>query len=224
MINHKILSDKQRGLLDYLINKAKNPKGEIPTINKISSDLGISAACLREQMELAKNLGIISAQPHKGIKLLPYEFKSAIEKSLYYAIALDKSYFHQFSEMRNHLEKSYFIESAQLLDEDSIKGLKALVNQAQGKLRSYPVQIPHQEHRNYHLSIYALHNNIFLKGFLESYWDMYEQEGMDLYNDLDYLVKVWEYHQHIVEKIELKAFESAFQLLATHMELIDTRE
>jgi DNA-binding FadR family transcriptional regulator len=224
MVNNKILSDKQRGLLDYLIIKAKNPQGENPTINKISSDLGISAACLREQMELAKNLGIISAQPHKGIEILPYEFKSAIEKSLYYAIALEKSYFHQFSEIRNHLEKSYFIESARLLDANSIKGLKALVSQAQEKLRSYPVQIPHQEHRNYHLSIYALNNNIFLKGILESYWDIYEQEGMDLYNDLEYLVKVWEYHKHIVEKIELKAFKSAFQLLAAHMELIDTRE
>jgi hypothetical protein len=50
------------------------------------------------------------------------------------------------------------------------------------------------------------------------------RRGWTYTTDLDYLVKVWEYHQHIVEKIELKAFESAFQLLATHMELIDTRE
>ena len=94
MVKQTILSDKQRGLLDYLIEKAKDPHSEIPPIQKLSSELGVSTACLREQMELAKNLGIISTQPRKGIEILPYQFKPAVEKSLYYAINLDHKYFH----------------------------------------------------------------------------------------------------------------------------------
>ena len=195
MVKQTILSDKQRGLLDYLIEKAKNPQSEIPTIQKISSELGFSTACLREQMELAKNLGIISAQPRKGIEILPYKFKPAVEKSLYYAIKLDHTYFHQFSELRNHLEQAYFIESARLLNENSIKELKKCVDQAQAKLKGFPIQIPHQEHRNYHLSFFKPLKNVFLMGLLESYWDMYEQVGLDLYNNLEYLITVWDYHQ-----------------------------
>ena len=189
----------------------------------LSSELGISTACLREQMELAKNLGIISTQPRKGIEILPYQFKPAVEKSLYYAINLDQAYFHQFSEMRNHLEQAYFIESARLLDEKTINDLKMYVHQAQAKLKGFPVQIPHLEHRNYHLTFFKPLNNVFLMGFLESYWDMYEQVGLDLYNNLEYLIVVWEYHERIIGEIENGDFDRAAQLLTAHMELIDKR-
>jgi len=223
MVKQSILSDKQRGLLDYLIEKARLPKSEIPTIQHLSSDLGISTACLREQMELAKNLGIIATQPRKGIEIREYQFKPAVEKSLYYAIGLDKKYFHQFSELRNHLEKAFFVESAEALTEENIDELMGFVRKAQSKLSSFPIQIPHQEHRDYHLSIYKIHNNTFLLGILESYWDMYEQAGLDTYNDLSYLVNVWNYHHSILEKIKNKDFEGAFSLLIAHMELIDER-
>ena len=223
MVKQTILSDKQRGLLDYLIEKAKDPNSEIPAIQKLSSELGVSTASLREQMELAKNLGIISTQPRNGIEILPYRFKPAVEKSLYYAINLDQKFFHQFSELRNHLEQTYFIESARLLDANSIKELKTCVDQAQTKLEGYPVQIPHQEHRNYHLTFFKPLKNVFLMGLLESYWDMYEQVGLDLFNNLEYLINVWKYHQRIIEEIEIGDFDTAEQLLIAHMELIDMR-
>jgi DNA-binding FadR family transcriptional regulator len=224
MVKQTFLSDKQQVLFDYLIEKSKNPKSPIPSIPKITANLGISTACLREQMELAKNLGIISAKPRRGIEFLPYKFKPAVEKSVYYAVNLNQSFFFQFSDIRNHLEKSYFIESAELLDEKDLDGLKKLVLQAQNKLNGYPTQIPHQEHRDYHLSIFKPRNNVFLMGILESYWDMYEQVGLDLYNNLDYLITVWDYHQQIVEMIEKRDFISAYHLLTEHMELIDKRE
>jgi DNA-binding GntR family transcriptional regulator len=60
-------------------------------------------------------------------------------------------------------------------------------------------------------------------GFLESYWDMYEQVGLDLYNNLEYLINVWDYHRRIIEEIETGDFNGASQLLIAHMELIDKR-
>jgi DNA-binding FadR family transcriptional regulator len=223
MINQTLFSYKQRGLLDYFIEKAKNPKAKIPSIQKISTELGISTACLREQIELAKNLGLISTQPRKGIEILPYQFKPAVEKSLYYAINLDQSYFYKYSEIRNHLENAFFIESAKSLDDDSLNELKDLIKLAQNKLKGNPVQIPHQEHRKFHLSIYKPMNNVFLQGLLESYWDMYESAGLNLYNNLGYLINVWEFHQKIVENIELKNYDTAYLLLITHIGLINER-
>jgi GntR family transcriptional regulator, transcriptional repressor for pyruvate dehydrogenase complex len=223
MVNQTLFSNKQRWLLDYLIDKAKNPQQKIPSIQKISTELGLSTACLREQIELAKNLGLISAQPRKGIEILSYQFKPAVEKSLYYATQLDHSYYYQFSELRNHLENAYFIESAGSLNDESINELKSLINQAQTKLKGKPIQIPHHEHRKFHLSIYARRNNVFLTGLLEAFWDMYEMAGLNLYNDLEYLKNVWDYHGKIVENIKLRNFDQAYTLLISHMGLIDER-
>lgn len=223
MAKQTIFSNKQHELLDFLIEKARNPTADIPPIPKISENLGISSASLREQMELAKNLGFISAQPRKGIKILPYEFKPAVIKSLYYAIRLDLDFFYQFSDLRNHLEKSYFLESIKILDDKDFYKLDQLIDRAFEKLNGLPVQIPHAEHKEFHLTIYQPINNKFLIGILESYWDIYEQVGLNLYNNLDYLKNVWDYHQKIVDKIKLKDFDDAYKLLVSHMELLDKR-
>ena len=116
MNKRTFFSDKQEEFIDYLIEKQQAPEKAIPSIGAISKELGISTACLREQMELARNLGLIKTQPRKGIEIQPYSFTPAVIKSLYYAIKTDQSYFEQFSELRNHLERSFFIEAARDID------------------------------------------------------------------------------------------------------------
>lgn len=223
MNNKQVLSEKQEEFIDYLIQHSKQGKTRIPSISEISKDLGISSACLREQLELAKNLGLIKIQPRKGIEILPYQFSPAVIKSLYYAIKLDRKYFDQFSELRNHLEKSFFIEAVKLLDEDDISKLNSLVESARLKLEGDPIQIPHNEHRKYHIHIYSKLNNRFLNGMLEAYWDTYELVGLDVYTDLNYLELVWDYHQQIIDAIEKKEIEKAYDLLIDHIQLIYQR-
>ena len=224
MANNNIISDKQKIFLEYLIQFPQRKQENIPSIQSMSEDLGLSTACLREQMELAKNLGIISARPRKGIEILPYKFSPAASKSLYYAVNLDYSYFVQYSEVRNHLEKAYFLESVQLLDSEEISRIQLLVDAAFKKLDGFPVQIPHDEHRKYHMSFYIHLENIFLTGLLEAYWDVYELVGLSIYSDLEYLKKVWDYHAQIIENISKGNLETSFELLCTHMEFISQRE
>ena len=224
MNNSIHLSDKQRAFLDYLIGYHKQDKGDIPSIQAISEDLGFSTATLREQMELAKNLGFISAQPRKGVKLLPYKFTPAASKSLYYAVNLDYSFFFQYSEVRSHLEKAYFLESVSLLTHDDLVAIQKLVHTAFEKLNGDPVRIPHEEHRDYHQAFYARQQNIFLSGLLEAYWDVYELMGLNLYADLNYLKNVWEYHKKILDLCLEGQFQEAYQLLGKHMEFIYERE
>jgi len=50
-------SIKQNKLLDYFVEKTYQNKKQIPSLTKISQDLDMSIACLREQMEIARNLG-----------------------------------------------------------------------------------------------------------------------------------------------------------------------
>jgi DNA-binding FadR family transcriptional regulator len=224
MNNSIHLTDKQRAFLDYLISFHKQNKGSIPSIQSISADLGFSTATLREQMELAKNMGFISAQPRKGVELLPYKFTPAASKSLYYAVNLDYSFFFQYSEVRSHLEKAFFLESVNLLSQEDLCAIQKLVDAAFEKLNGDPVRIPHEEHRDYHLAFYSKQENIFLTGLLEAYWDVYEQMGLNLYADLNYLKNIWEYHKKILDLSLEGRFKDAYHLLGKHMEFIYERE
>lgn len=224
MNNSIHLSEKQQAFLDYLIGFHKQNKKDVPSIQTISGDLGFSTATLREQMELAKNLGFISAQPRKGVELLPYRFTPAASKSLYYAVNLDYSYFFQYSEIRSHLEKAFFLESVSQLTQEDFRAIQNLVQTAFDKLNGDPVRIPHEEHRDYHLAFYARQQNIFLSGLLEAYWDVYEQMGLNLYADLNYLKNVWEYHKKILDLCLDGQYQEAYHLLGTHMEFIYERE
>lgn len=227
MNKQAIFSEKQEEFIDLLIQKQKASAPDmasLPSIEAISKELGFSTACLREQMELARNLGLIKTQPRKGIEIQDYRFTPAVSRSLYYAVKLDRTYFEQFSDVRNHLEKIYFREAAALLHESDIKSLAQLTLKAQKKLHGMPVQIPHEEHRQYHLLIYQPLQNTFLNGLLEAYWDMYELIGLDVYTDLSYLEKVWNFHERVLEKLEQHDIEKAYQILIDHMQLIYQRE
>ncbi len=224
MNNSINLSEKQKAFLDYLIEFNKSQNHDIPSIQEISEDLGISTATLREQMELAKNLGFITAQPRKGVELLPYKFTPAASKSLYYAVNLDYAYFFQYSEVRSHLEKAYFLESVEQLSVEDLHKIHRFVEIAVEKLNGDPIRIPHEEHRSYHLSFYAHQQNVFLIGILEAYWDVYEHMGLNLYTDLDYLKNVWAYHEKIINLCIDGHIKDAYELLGKHMEFIYERK
>ena len=223
MTYKNLITEKQEEFLTYLINKSNHSRKNLPSIKKMSEDLKVSSASLREQMELLKTIGVISAKPRKGIRVLDYQFTPAIAKSLYYAVKLNASHFEKYSEIRNHLEKSYFLEAAKLLCKEDQVFLQELINTAMEKLKGYPIQIPHLEHRNFHMQFYQPVNNIFLFGLLEAYWDTYELVGLDVYTDLNYLENVWKYHQMILDKVIEKDFQRAFEIMIEHMQLIYSR-
>jgi DNA-binding FadR family transcriptional regulator len=224
MNNNNILSNKQSAFIEYLLSFAQEDKNNIPPIKRIGQELGLSTPCVREQMELARNLGLIKVQPRKGISILPYDFSPAVVKSLYYAIKSNIDYFHQYSILRNQLEKSFFIESAKMLDYSDIYAIQSIVQRAINKLKGNQIQIPNQEHRCFHLKIYCKLKNVFVKGLLKSYWDMYELVGLDNFTDLSYLEKVWDYHGRIIMMISNGEYKKAYELLAEHINLIYQRE
>jgi len=92
------------------------------------------------------------------------------------------------------------------------------------KLNTDPIQIPHLEHRQLHLTIFSRLENVFVNGLLESYWDVYESVGLSVYEDRKYLQRVWEYHQQMVESISQSEFLSGYQALIAHMDLLFQRE
>lgn len=196
----------------------------IPPLSELSRNLGISVATLREQLEVARLLGIVEIKPKAGIKKLGYQLKPALIASLTYGLAVNSRLFWQVSDMRKHLEAAYFLEAAQMLSTSDKEELTSLVKKAQQKLRSIPGQLPNVEHREFHLVMYRRLNNQLVFNILETYWELYRLAGLDVYTDINYVDRVWQYHGRIVEHIKNGNYNQGMQILLEHMDLISQRE
>jgi DNA-binding FadR family transcriptional regulator len=220
MLSNEIFSPKQKKFLEYIAQKSARHEMQIPPLSILSLELGMSVSSLREQMELARTIGLIEAHPRSGIRLKPYSFMPSVIKSLAYAVLSSEKLFYDYSDLRKNLEKVYFPKAIRLLTKENIVQMQELVIKAKQKLSSNPIQIPHPEHRQFHLSMYINLENDFVTSLLEAYWMMYETVGFDLYTDLAYLIKVWDYHERIVNLIAAGQFEQSYEFLIEHMELI----
>lgn len=218
------LSDQLSPLFKYLANHTSIEADALPNLADIAKDLGMSVSTLREELEVAKALGLVEVKPRVGIKCLPYSFTPAVSKSLAFAVCTDKVMFKQFSDLRNHVEASYWYQAVSSLTSKDVDTLQTIVKTAYEKLQSDPIQIPHREHRDLHLTIYKRLCNTFVLGILEAYWEIYEAVGLSVYEDHKYLDRVWAYHQQMVESISQGDFLSGYQALIAHMDLLFQRE
>lgn len=209
--------------LRYLAAHQEAERG-LPALTELSRELGISVPALREQLEVARALGLVEVRPRTGVRRLPFSFAPVVRQSLGYALALRDGHFQEFSELRNHIEAAYWDEAVCKLTREDKQELQRLIDRAQGKLRSTPVQVPHEEHRKLHLLIYSRLNNPFVAGILEAYWDAYEAVGLNMYaGSIDYLHEVWQYHAQMVESILNGNYEAGRQALIRHVDLLAQR-
>ena len=207
----------------YLHQMSKsNPEfDKLPALKDLSAELGLSISTLREQMGVAKALGLVDVRPRLGIRPLPYTFTPAVDASLCFAIKQDAGYFEDFVDLRRHLEYAYFPQAVKLLQESDHIELRNLVQNAWDKLHGSPVRIPHEEHRQLHLTIFNKLNNVFVTGLLEAYWDAYEAVGLNVYADIDYLEQVWTYHDQLAEAAIIRDESRGLEILREHFELMD---
>ena len=222
-MSSKRLSIEVSEFLHYLASH-QEAEGGLPALTELSRELGISVATLREQLEVARALGLVEVKPRTGIRRRPYTFASTIRQSLGYALMLEGNHYQKFSELRNHIEAAYWDEAVRKLTKEDKKELRSLIARAQEKLLGSLVQVPHEEHRALHLLIYSRLNNPFVTGILEAYWDAYESVGLNLYaGSINYLHKVWDYHSKMVESICNGDYSAGREALIAHVELLSQR-
>jgi DNA-binding FadR family transcriptional regulator len=211
-------------LLRYIVEQGKRPGDRLPSTEELSAELGVSIGKLREQLEVARALGLVDVKPRNGIRLNAYSFLPAVRASLLYALASHNAEFEQFSALRSHLEAAYWNEAVARLTPEDHAHLVALIQRAQAKLDGRPIQIPHAEHRELHLTIFSRLDNPFVTGLLEAYWDAYEAVGLSRYSDYAYLQEVWGYHARIVEALVSGQLALGHQLLLEHTNLLSHRQ
>jgi DNA-binding FadR family transcriptional regulator len=218
-----MLSRLDSDFLRYLLANGHIPGDRLPSLNEISAATGMSVGKLREQFEVARALGLVDASPRRGIVRTGYDFLPAVRLSLLVALAIDPDHFAAFSGLRAHLETAYWDEAVVLLTDEDRERLRDLVRSAWEKLGLPRIQIPFQEHRELHLTIYRRLNNPFVVGLLEAYWDGYEAVELNTFADLGYLQAVWRYHDAIVEAICAGQVAEGKRLLTEHMQLLNAR-
>lgn len=211
--------------LNYLA--ATNTNGEdcerLPSLQALSKELGVSVSSLREQMEVARALGLVEARPRTGLRRLPFSFFPAVVQSLSYAVAIDQEYFLKYADLRRNVEAAYWYQAVPLLTQGDQQYLQQLMEKAWEKLRGTPIQIPQLEHRQLHLTIYKRLDNPFVSGILEAYWEAYEAVGLNLYAGYAYLEEVWRYHQRMVDGICSGDLEAGYRAMIEHTDLIRHR-
>lgn len=207
---------------EFMRYLAAHPQAEetLPALTSLSAELGVSVASLREQLEVARALGLVDVRPRTGIRRLPYTFLPSVRQSLSYAMALDHGNFQRFADLRKHVEAAYWQEAVTKLTMDDRAKLKELLERAWSKLNGRPVQIPHEEHKQLHLTIFGRLENPFVSGILEAYWDAYESIGLNVFTDYNHLREVWDYHQRMVDAICSGDYEAGYQALVKHTDML----
>jgi DNA-binding FadR family transcriptional regulator len=220
MITRERISPDISEFLRYLAlhEEAQN---KLPSLSDLSRELGLSVASLREQLEVARALGLVEVRPRLGTRRRAYSFTPAVRQSLRYALALNDEHFRKYSELRNHVEFAFWYEAVEKLTSDDKAELRMIVARAWEKLSRAQIQVPHEEHRNLHLLVYSRLDNPFVTGILEAYWDAYESVGLNVFTGgYDYLQEVWQYHEQMVEAICNGNFEAGYEALVKHTELL----
>lgn len=209
--------------LRYLASHDEVERG-LPTLNELSRELGIGVAALREQLEVARALGLVEVKPRMGTRRRVYSFTPAIRQSLGYALALDHEHFRKYADLRNHVESAFWHQAVCKLTEEDKLELQKLVGRAWEKLRGTPVQVPHEEHCQLHLKIFSRLENPFVTGILEAYWEAYEAVGLNVFaGGYEYLQEVWQYHQKMVDAICTGNFQAGYEALVAHTDLLYQR-
>jgi DNA-binding FadR family transcriptional regulator len=211
-------------LMRYIVAQGYKPGDRLPSLEDLSVELKVSVGKLREQLEVARTLGLVDVRTRSGIKLEAYTFLPAVRFSLLYALALDHTQFDAFNILRNRIEAAFWHDAVARLTPEDHAHLTDMISKAWAKLNGQPIRIPQAEHRDLHLTIFSRLDNPFVKGLLEAYWEAYEAVGLSVFSDYTYLREVWTHHEGIVNAIIAGDYDEGYRLLVKHTALLRNRE
>jgi DNA-binding FadR family transcriptional regulator len=216
------LAELDSAFLDYLIEHEVEPGQRLPTLAEMSQDIGVSVGKLREQLEVARALGLVSVRPRLGTRREPFEFAPAVRTTALFGLATGAASFEHFSQLRRAIEANFWSQAVALLTDEDKACLRQILLRAWSKLRGEPVHIPNGEHREFHLTIFSRLQNPFVQGILEAYWDIYEASELTRLASYRYWLDVWEYHERIVDAICAGDADAGRLLLLEHFQLLPT--
>ncbi|MDT8307819.1 MAG: FCD domain-containing protein, partial [Anaerolineae bacterium] len=217
-----MMSRLDSAFLNYILAQEVAPGERLPTLSAMSEEIGISVGKLREQLGVARSLGLVSVQPRLGTRREAFDFLPAVRESALFALASGEATFRQFSEVRRALETALWPDAVTRLTAEDKVALQGIVDRAFAKLEGDPAHIPSGEHRALHLTIFKRLDNPFVRGLLQAYWDIYESHQLTRLASYAYWLEVWRYHREIVNAICAGEMDEGLRLLIEHFQLLPT--
>lgn len=214
-------------ILQYIVDEELAPPGDspvkLPPMEELAQELGVSRGKLREELVAAEAYGVVEMRPGDGTYVCPFDFYTAIRTLVLYGTACDWKCFDYFYKLRVQLEIGFWGEATDTLNEEDGRELLKILERAEAKLKGSPVEIPHREHRSFHLLIYSRLGNTFVQGLLNTYWDAYEAVGLHRYFDYNYFEEMWQSHREITESILEGRYQEGKEILTQHFTLLESR-
>jgi DNA-binding FadR family transcriptional regulator len=211
----------------YLIDAG--PKGcgdepvKLPSLGDLAKEMGVSRGKLREELITAQAYGVVEMRPGDGTYVHPFDFYTAVRPAVVYSIKCDRQSFDHIRKLRAYLEVAFWDEATEALDASDHARLARIVARAERKLQSRPIEIPHDEHRELHLSIFAKLENPFVQGLLKAYWDAYEAVELHRYFELRYYQEMWTSHRLMVEALQSNQPQRGKVVLTQHFTILENR-
>jgi DNA-binding FadR family transcriptional regulator len=217
-------------ILQYIVGLEENRpelergrESKLPPMDELAETMGVSRGKLREELVAAQAFGMVEMRPGDGTYVLPFDFYPPIRTLVLYAIERDRKYFDQFYRMRVELEAAFWDRAVRNLTQEDKDELQRIVERAERKLNGTPVEIPHNEHRDFHVTIFGRLENEFVQGVLMAYWDAYEAVGLHRYFDFSYYETMWASHRAMVEAIVGGDYEEGLRVLIEHSTMLHGR-
>jgi DNA-binding FadR family transcriptional regulator len=216
-----------QGISQYLIDAGPATCGDepvkLPSLGDLAKEMGISRGKLREELIAAQAYGVVEMRPGDGTYVHPFDFYTAIRPAVLYSIACDKNNFEAMRKLRAHLEVAFWDEAVRGLNAGDFEQMETIVERAEQKLRGTPIQIPHDEHRELHLRIFAKLQNPFVQGLLRAYWDAYEAVQLHHYFEFSYYTRMWTSHRALVEALKADNAAEGKAVLTQHFTILEDR-
>lgn len=217
-------------ILQYIVDvdesRPEHERGQeikLPPMDELAQTMGVSRGKLREELVAAQAYGIVEMRPGDGTYILPFSFYPPTQTLILYAIERDRRYFDQFYRMRVELETAFWDRAVSNLTQEDKEKLQHIVECAERKLKGTPVEIPHSEHRDFHVLIFGKLENEFVQGILMAYWDAYEAVGLHRYFDLSYYETMWASHRAMAEAIVAGNYDEGKRILVEHATMLQDR-
>ncbi len=220
--------DLGNAILRYIVEKDAGDPGhpeeiKLAPMDDLAAEMGVSRGKLREELLAAQAFGVVEMRPGDGTYVKPFDFYTPARTLVLYAISRDRANFDRLYELRKHLEISFWDKAVADLTPDDLQKLRDTIERAERRLGGTPVEIPHNEHREFHMGLFSKLDNEFVLGLLRSYWDAYEAVGLHRYFDYQYYARMWSSHKAIVDALGEARVGEGKKILAGHFTLLQSR-
>ena len=215
-------------VLQYIVKERLQTKdgeelNKLPSLGDLAAQMRVSRGKLREELIAAQAFGVVEMRPGDGTYVRPFDFYAPVRTMVLYGIAGDKRSFDAYYRLRAQIEICFWTEAVRALTEEDHARLYQILEAAEARLGSKPVEIPHEEHRELHLTMYSRLENPFVLGLIAAYWDAYEAVGLHRYYDLSYFTRMWDWHREMVDAIVAGQYEQSKEILIRHFTLLEDR-